>query len=76
MVMSFKDTALVLVVLPTVKPPKVLPNVQPDVEKAPVKAVPADSIIKLPAPAKDALAVVGASFDNTKLPAFTAVAPV
>ncbi len=74
--MSYKDTALALVDLPTVKPPNELSNVQPDVENAPVKPVPADSINKLPAPEKEALAVVGASFDNNKLPAFTAVAPV
>ncbi len=76
MAMSYKDTALVLVVLPTVKPPKVLPKVQPDVEKAPVKPVPTDSMRKSPAPVNDELAVVGALLDNTKRPALTVVAPV
>ncbi len=71
-----KLTVLLLVVLPKVKPPRVLPNVHPDVEKLPVKPVPTDSIRKAPAPANEALDVVGALFDSTKVPALIVVAPV
>lgn len=75
-VASSMDTVLVLVDLPTVKLPSVLPNVQPEVENAAVNALDTDSMRKLPEPAKEALAVVGALLENTKLPALTLVAPV
>ena len=75
-VASNMDTVLVLVDLPTVKLPSVLPNVQPEVENAAVNALDTDSMRKFPAPAKEALAVVGALLENTKLPALTLVAPV
>ena len=62
--------------LPIVKPPNVLPKRQPLVLKALVKEVPADWIVSVPEPSKLLVAVVGASFCSTKLPALMVVAPV
>ena len=66
----------VLPLLPIVKPPNVLPKRQPLVLKALVKEVPADWIVSVPDPSKLLVAVVGASFCSTKLPALMVVAPV
>ena len=62
--------------LPSVKPVRVLPKLNPLVDQAEVKLVEAGSIVSVPAPPKLLEPVDGALFCSTKAPPLTVVAPV
>ena len=63
--------------LPIVRSVRLEPNVQPLVEKAEVKSLPADSIRKAPVPANVLLVMLlGALFCNTSVPALIVVVPL
>ena len=62
--------------LPRVKPPSVLPKVQPVRERPALKSSAAGSMRSAPAPLKPLLAVLGAFLSSTNVPAEIAVAPV
>ena len=62
--------------LPIVRPVRVESNVQPLVEKADVKSLPADSMRKAPVPANVLLVGLGASCCSTRVPALMVVVPL
>ena len=62
--------------LPSVKPVRVPPKLNPVVENAEVKADDEGSMVSDPAPLKLLEPVVGASFCSTSAPPLSVVAPV
>ena len=69
-------TSAVLVDLPITTLVRLLPNVHPDVEKAPLNAAPGDSTRRNAGPSIDELVEVGALLEITKPPPESTVVPV